>query len=68
VLQPLVGQFPTQINRENILKNREFETKNRELARPDAAMLRCLEDCAGLLVGRSLSGWLDQACSAVFMR
>jgi hypothetical protein len=31
-LQLLLDQFPAQINRENILKNREFKTKNRELA------------------------------------
>jgi hypothetical protein len=34
VLQRLFTKFPTQINRENILKNREFfrqERKNREI-------------------------------------
>jgi hypothetical protein len=30
VPQPLLGKFPTQINRENILKNREFLSGNRE--------------------------------------
>jgi len=31
VPQPLFGKFPTQINRENILKNREFKIGNREI-------------------------------------
>ncbi len=30
VLQRLFAKFPTQINRENILKNREFFDRNRE--------------------------------------
>jgi len=30
VLQRLFTKFPTQINRENILKNREFLSGNRE--------------------------------------
>jgi hypothetical protein len=42
VLQALLKQFPAQINRENILKNREFKTKNREISQalPDAGSLR----------------------------
>jgi len=31
VLQRLFTKFPTQINRENILKNREISGKNREI-------------------------------------
>ena len=31
VPQSLLGKFPTQINRENILKNREFKIGNREI-------------------------------------
>jgi hypothetical protein len=42
VLQALLKQFPAQINRENILKNREFKTKNREISQAlrDAGSLR----------------------------
>jgi hypothetical protein len=32
VLQSLLGQFPTQINRENISVNREYFASNREFA------------------------------------
>jgi len=33
-LQRLLAQFPKQINRENLSKNREFSTDNREFHRP----------------------------------
>jgi hypothetical protein len=33
VPQHLLAQFPTRINRENILKNREFSSQNRESRR-----------------------------------
>src|ERR1700682_4895896 len=32
VLQPVLEQFPTQTNRENILRNREFLASNREFS------------------------------------
>jgi hypothetical protein len=50
VLQLLLGQFPTRITRDNILKNRKSSGGNREFKRTDVLlprMLRIIEDLAG---------------------
>jgi hypothetical protein len=40
VLQPLLKKFPTQINRENILKNKEYFAGNREFCPATPARLK----------------------------
>jgi hypothetical protein len=46
VLQRLFTKFPTQINRENILKNREFLSGNREFHLQGAQSVHFSDACS----------------------
>jgi hypothetical protein len=58
VLQWLLEKFPTQINRENILKNRELKTGNREIN-----LQNCKKDCKRPFLARLFPRGSDAICS-----